>query len=82
MYEELSHIANLRFHRKYLLQVYASPHLISKGAGAYSANITDAVMGFFENRFQIKFSLDKLYSVALPHFFFNAMENIGLITYK
>ncbi|CAL8083053.1 unnamed protein product [Orchesella dallaii] len=63
-------------------RVYASPHLISKGAGAYAANITDAVMGFFEDRFLIKFPLNKLYSIALPHFFFSAMENIGLITYK
>lgn len=52
------------------------------GAGEYAANITDYVMAFLEDRFKIKYPIKKLYSIALPQFFFSAMENLGMITYK
>lgn len=65
-----------------MVQIYAAPHLTAIGAGEYAANITDYVMAFLEDRFKVKYPIKKLYSIALPQFFFSAMENLGMITYK
>ncbi|NXC12605.1 AMPE aminopeptidase, partial [Corythaeola cristata] len=62
------------------LRVYAQPLQIS--TAEYAANVTKIVFDFFEEYFNMSYSLPKLDQIAIPDFGTGAMENWGLITYR
>ncbi|KFP86813.1 Glutamyl aminopeptidase, partial [Apaloderma vittatum] len=62
------------------LRVYAQPQQIS--TAEYAANVTKTVFDFFEEYFNLSYSLPKLDKIAIPDFGTGAMENWGLITYR
>ncbi|XP_057260520.1 glutamyl aminopeptidase [Pezoporus wallicus] len=62
------------------LRVYAQPLQIH--TAEYAANVTKTVFDFFEEYFNVSYSLPKLDKIAIPDFGTGAMENWGLITYR
>ncbi|XP_027749159.1 glutamyl aminopeptidase isoform X1 [Empidonax traillii] len=62
------------------LRVYAQPQQIH--TARYAADVTKAVFDFFEDYFNLSYSLPKLDKIAIPDFGTGAMENWGLITYR
>ncbi|XP_074889065.1 glutamyl aminopeptidase isoform X2 [Buteo buteo] len=62
------------------LRVYAQPLQIR--TAEYAANVTKIVFDFFEEYFNLSYSLPKLDKIAIPDFGTGAMENWGLITYR
>ncbi|NXE13206.1 AMPE aminopeptidase, partial [Lophotis ruficrista] len=62
------------------LRVYAQPLQIH--TAEYAANVTKTVFNFFEEYFNLSYSLPKLDKIAIPDFGTGAMENWGLITYR
>ncbi|NXS60847.1 AMPE aminopeptidase, partial [Brachypteracias leptosomus] len=62
------------------LRVYAQPLQIQ--TAEYAANVTKIVFDFFEEYFNLSYSLPKLDKIAIPDFGTGAMENWGLITYR
>lgn len=48
----------------------------------YVSKITDSLLTFFEEYFDIKYALPKVDMIAIPNFLHGAMENWGLITYR
>ncbi|NXM69554.1 AMPE aminopeptidase, partial [Serilophus lunatus] len=62
------------------LRVYAQPQQIH--TAQYAANVTKRVFDFFEEYFNLSYSLPKLDKIAIPDFGTGAMENWGLITYR
>uniref|UniRef100_U3JVG0 Aminopeptidase n=1 Tax=Ficedula albicollis TaxID=59894 RepID=U3JVG0_FICAL len=62
------------------LRVYAQPQQIH--TAEYAANVTKIVFDFFEEYFNLNYSLPKLDKIAIPDFGTGAMENWGLITYR
>ncbi|NWH17545.1 AMPE aminopeptidase, partial [Grus americana] len=62
------------------LRVYAQPLQIH--TAEYAANITKIIFDFFEEYFNLSYSLPKLDKIAIPDFGTGAMENWGLITYR
>ncbi|XP_005148679.2 glutamyl aminopeptidase [Melopsittacus undulatus] len=62
------------------LRVYAQPLQIH--TAEYAANVTKIVFDFFEEYFNVSYSLPKLDKIAIPDFGTGAMENWGLITYR
>ncbi|NWU63672.1 AMPE aminopeptidase, partial [Pterocles burchelli] len=62
------------------LRVYAQP--LQLHTAEYAANITKIIFDFFEDYFNLSYSLPKLDKIAIPDFGTGAMENWGLITYR
>ncbi|XP_009903198.1 glutamyl aminopeptidase [Dryobates pubescens] len=62
------------------LRVYAQPLQIH--TAEYAANVTKLAFDFFEEYFNMSYSLPKLDKIAIPDFGTGAMENWGLITYR
>ncbi|XP_061849171.1 glutamyl aminopeptidase [Colius striatus] len=62
------------------LRVYAQP--LQLQTAEYAANVTKIVFDFFEQYFNLSYSLPKLDKIAIPDFGTGAMENWGLITYR
>ncbi|NXL48922.1 AMPE aminopeptidase, partial [Podilymbus podiceps] len=62
------------------LRVYAQP--LQLHTAEYAANVTKIVFDFFEDYFNLSYSLPKLDKIAIPDFGTGAMENWGLITYR
>nr|XP_009483146.1 PREDICTED: glutamyl aminopeptidase [Pelecanus crispus] len=62
------------------LRVYVQPP--QKHTAEYAANVTKIVFDFFEEYFNLSYSLPKLDKIAIPDFGTGAMENWGLITYR
>ncbi|NXN79471.1 AMPE aminopeptidase, partial [Bombycilla garrulus] len=62
------------------LRVYAQPQQIN--TAEYAANVTKLAFDFFEQYFNVNYSLPKLDKIAIPDFGTGAMENWGLITYR
>ncbi|NXK52704.1 AMPE aminopeptidase, partial [Chauna torquata] len=62
------------------LRVYAQP--LQLHTAEYAANVTKIVFDFFEQYFDMSYSLPKLDKIAIPDFGTGAMENWGLITYR
>ncbi|NWH70192.1 AMPE aminopeptidase, partial [Piaya cayana] len=62
------------------LRVYAQPQQLH--TAEYAANVTKHVFDFFEEYFDLNYSLPKLDKIAIPDFGTGAMENWGLITYR
>ncbi|XP_064918395.1 glutamyl aminopeptidase [Columba livia] len=62
------------------LRVYAQP--LQLHTAEYAANVTKIIFDFFEEYFNLSYSLPKLDKIAIPDFGTGAMENWGLITYR
>ncbi|XP_015717477.1 glutamyl aminopeptidase [Coturnix japonica] len=62
------------------LRVYAQPQQLH--TAEYAANVTKKVFDYFEEYFNLSYSLPKLDKIAIPDFGTGAMENWGLITYR
>uniref|UniRef100_A0A9J8CVN2 Aminopeptidase n=2 Tax=Cyprinus carpio TaxID=7962 RepID=A0A9J8CVN2_CYPCA len=62
------------------LRIFAQPLQIS--TAEYAANVTRIIFDYFEEYFDMEYSLEKLDSIAIPDFGTGAMENWGLITYR
>ncbi|NXX16101.1 AMPE aminopeptidase, partial [Podargus strigoides] len=62
------------------LRVYAQPQQIH--TAEYAADVTKIIFDFFEEYFNLSYSLPKLDKIAIPDFGTGAMENWGLITYR
>lgn len=62
------------------LTVYVQP--LQLLTAEYAADVTKIVFDYFENYFDMEYSLPKLDKIAIPDFGTGAMENWGLITYR
>ncbi|XP_040185208.1 glutamyl aminopeptidase [Rana temporaria] len=62
------------------LRIYVQPN--QKQTAVYAAETTKIVFDFFEEYFNMNYSLPKLDQIAIPDFGTGAMENWGLITYR
>ncbi|KAE8630534.1 hypothetical protein XENTR_v10000861 [Xenopus tropicalis] len=62
------------------LRIYVQP--LQNATAEYAANTTKIVFDFFEEYFNMPYSLPKLDQIAIPDFGTGAMENWGLITYR
>ncbi|CAN9502525.1 unnamed protein product [Ophioblennius macclurei] len=62
------------------LRIYAQPTQLE--TADYAANTTLIIFDYFEEYFNMNYSLSKLDKIAIPDFGTGAMENWGLITYR
>ncbi|KAM3871017.1 glutamyl aminopeptidase [Diretmus argenteus] len=62
------------------LRIYAQPSQIR--TAEYAANTTKVIFDYFEDYFNMNYSISKLDKIAIPDFGTGAMENWGLITYR
>ncbi|KAB5581869.1 hypothetical protein PHYPO_G00180550 [Pangasianodon hypophthalmus] len=62
------------------LRIYAQPSQIH--TAEYAANVTKIIFDYFEEYFDMEYSIQKLDKIAIPDFGTGAMENWGLITYR
>ncbi|XP_061578144.1 aminopeptidase N-like [Cololabis saira] len=65
-----------------LIRIWARRRAIQEGQGNYALNVTGPVLDFFQSYYNISYPLTKSDQIALPDFYFGAMENWGLVTYK
>ncbi|CAL8242637.1 unnamed protein product [Merluccius merluccius] len=61
-----------------IVRLYARPDAISSGAGDYALQITRRLLGFYQQYFNVQYSLPKLDLLAVPKHPYAAMENWGL----
>ncbi|XP_062404144.1 aminopeptidase N-like isoform X1 [Sardina pilchardus] len=64
------------------VRIWARKNAITQGHGSYALNVTVPVLNFFEEYYNIPYPLSKSDQIALPDFYFGAMENWGLVTYR
>lgn len=62
------------------LKIWAQPS--QKHTAEYAANTTKIIFDYFEEYFNMTYSISKLDKIAIPDFGTGAMENWGLITYR
>ncbi|XP_030580859.1 glutamyl aminopeptidase [Archocentrus centrarchus] len=62
------------------LKIWAQPSQIQ--TAEYAANVTKVIFDYFEEYFNMNYSITKLDKIAIPDFGTGAMENWGLITYR
>uniref|UniRef100_A0A673B8Z4 Aminopeptidase n=1 Tax=Sphaeramia orbicularis TaxID=375764 RepID=A0A673B8Z4_9TELE len=62
------------------LRIYAQPSQIH--TAEYAAKTTKIIFDYFEEYFNMSYSISKLDMIAIPDFGTGAMENWGLITYR
>ncbi|XP_061651304.1 glutamyl aminopeptidase isoform X2 [Phyllopteryx taeniolatus] len=62
------------------LRIYTQPSQIE--TATYAANTTKIIFDYFEEYFNMNYSIPKLDKIAIPDFGTGAMENWGLITYR
>ncbi|KAM6980655.1 glutamyl aminopeptidase, partial [Aplochiton taeniatus] len=62
------------------LRIYAQPAQIK--TATYAADTTKVIFDYFEEYFNMTYSIPKLDKIAIPDFGTGAMENWGLITYR
>ncbi|XP_037790240.1 aminopeptidase N-like [Penaeus monodon] len=63
-----------------LFRVWAQPSAIQKAE--YAKEVGPQILAFYENYFNVPYSLPKMDMIAVPDFSVVAMENWGLITFK
>uniref|UniRef100_A0A672HE55 Aminopeptidase n=1 Tax=Salarias fasciatus TaxID=181472 RepID=A0A672HE55_SALFA len=64
------------------IRVWARRRFIERGQGDYALNVTGPILDFFQQYYNISYPLSKSDQIALPDFYFGAMENWGLVTYR
>ncbi|KAK1893768.1 Glutamyl aminopeptidase [Dissostichus eleginoides] len=62
------------------LRIYAQPSQLK--TAEYAADTTKVIFDYFEEYFNMNYSIPKLDKIAIPDFGTGAMENWGLITYR
>uniref|UniRef100_UPI00398F0FD5 glutamyl aminopeptidase isoform X2 n=1 Tax=Pristiophorus japonicus TaxID=55135 RepID=UPI00398F0FD5 len=62
------------------LRIYVQPE--QNHTAVYAANTMKRIFDYFEQYFNISYSLPKLDMIAIPDFGTGAMENWGLVTYR
>ncbi|XP_028994823.1 glutamyl aminopeptidase [Betta splendens] len=62
------------------LKIYAQPSQLA--TATYAADTTKVIFDYFEEYFNMTYSIGKLDKIAIPDFGTGAMENWGLITYR
>lgn len=62
------------------LKIWAQPSQLH--TAEYAANTTKIIFDYFEEYFNMNYSISKLDKIAIPDFGTGAMENWGLITYR
>ncbi|KAM4543185.1 glutamyl aminopeptidase isoform 2-T2 [Odontesthes bonariensis] len=62
------------------LRIYAQPSQLA--TAEYAADTTKIIFDYFEEYFNMSYSITKLDKIAIPDFGTGAMENWGLITYR
>ncbi|XP_034083036.1 aminopeptidase Ey [Gymnodraco acuticeps] len=77
---DYTHISAAQGHT--LIRIWARRDAMEQGQGSYALNVTRPVLDFFQSYFNISYPLSKSDQIALPDFFFGAMENWGLVTYR
>ncbi|XP_051918183.1 aminopeptidase Ey-like [Hippocampus zosterae] len=65
-----------------LLRIWARKKALEQGQGSYARNVTRPVLEFLQFYCNISYPLRKLDQIALPDFYYGAMENWGLVTYR
>ncbi|XP_056308223.1 aminopeptidase N [Danio aesculapii] len=65
-----------------LIRIWARKKAIEDSHGDYALNITGPILKFFENYYNVPYPLSKSDQIALPDFYFGAMENWGLVMYR
>ncbi|XP_040894081.1 aminopeptidase N-like [Toxotes jaculatrix] len=65
-----------------LIRIWARRKAIEQGQGNYALNVTGPVLDFFQMYYNISYPLNKSDQIAIPDFYFGAMENWGLVTYR
>ncbi|KAM7413855.1 hypothetical protein PAMA_018920 [Pampus argenteus] len=65
-----------------LIRIWARRKAIEQGQGNYALNVTGPILDFFQLYYNISYPLSKSDQIALPDFYFGAMENWGLVTYR
>lgn len=60
------------------VRLYARPDAIASGAGDYALDVAKRMLGFYQDYFQVEYSLPKLDLLAVPKHPYAAMENWGL----
>ncbi|XP_054974057.1 thyrotropin-releasing hormone-degrading ectoenzyme isoform X2 [Sorex araneus] len=61
-----------------IVRLYARPDAVRRGSGDYALHITKRLIEFYEDYFQVPYSLPKLDLLAVPKHPYAAMENWGL----
>uniref|UniRef100_A0A3B5M895 Aminopeptidase n=1 Tax=Xiphophorus couchianus TaxID=32473 RepID=A0A3B5M895_9TELE len=64
------------------IRIWARKKAIKEGQGNYALNVTGPILDFFQAYYNISYPLRKSDQIALPDFYFGAMENWGLVTYR
>ncbi|XP_032407399.1 aminopeptidase Ey-like [Xiphophorus hellerii] len=64
------------------IRIWARKKAIEEGQGNYALNVTGPILDFFQSYYNISYPLRKSDQIALPDFYFGAMENWGLVTYR
>ncbi|MEQ2218487.1 hypothetical protein XENOCAPTIV_003863, partial [Xenoophorus captivus] len=64
------------------IRIWARRKTIEQGQGNYALNVTGPILDFFQSYNDISYPLRKSDQIALPDFYFGAMENWGLVTYR
>uniref|UniRef100_A0A3P9MB43 Aminopeptidase n=1 Tax=Oryzias latipes TaxID=8090 RepID=A0A3P9MB43_ORYLA len=65
-----------------LVRIWARRKTIEQGQGDYAMNLTGPILDFLQSYYNIPYPLSKSDQVALPDFYYGAMENWGLVTYR
>lgn len=65
-----------------LIRIWARRNAIESKQGNYALNVTGPILEFFQDYYNIPYPLNKSDQIALPDFYFGAMENWGLVTYR
>uniref|UniRef100_A0AAQ5ZPZ8 Aminopeptidase n=1 Tax=Amphiprion ocellaris TaxID=80972 RepID=A0AAQ5ZPZ8_AMPOC len=77
-----SYIIDRRGFFRVQIRIWARRKAIEQGQGDYALNVTGPVLDFFQSYYNISYPLSKSDQIALPDFYFGAMENWGLVTYR
>uniref|UniRef100_A0A8C5BIZ8 Aminopeptidase n=2 Tax=Gadus morhua TaxID=8049 RepID=A0A8C5BIZ8_GADMO len=65
-----------------LIRIWARRSAIEEGHGDYALSLTGPILDFFQEYYNITYPLSKSDQIALPDFYFGAMENWGLVMYR
>ncbi|KAM3609680.1 uncharacterized protein V6R79_018407 [Siganus canaliculatus] len=65
-----------------VIRIWARRMAIEQGQGNCALNVTGPILDFLQSYYNISYPLSKSDQIALPDFYFGAMENWGLVTYR
>uniref|UniRef100_A0A3B4CCB0 Aminopeptidase n=1 Tax=Pygocentrus nattereri TaxID=42514 RepID=A0A3B4CCB0_PYGNA len=78
----VSDFMNVQSMQNTLIRIWARRKAVTDGHCAYALNLTGPILQFFEDYYKVPYPLSKSDQIALPDFYFGAMENWGLVTYR